>query len=104
MEFEIRDYNSMDNYTLFLMMLSANVSLEEKKFIVTNCSSRLNAIKENTFLQMMRQFEMQDVLGLSDYICDKVKSFNREQLEKTLYVNKYYHEISDLSEYLSTKD
>lgn len=104
MEFEIRDYNSMDDYTLFLMMLSANVSLEEKKFIVTNCSSRLNAMKENTFLQMMRQFEMQDVLGISDYICDKVKSFNRKQLEKTLYVNKYYHEISDLSEYLSTKD
>lgn len=104
MEFEIRDYNAMDDISLFLIMLSANVSLEEKKYIINNCSSRLNGMKEESYLQMMRQFEMKDVLGLSNYICDKVKSFNREQLEKTLYVNKYYHEISDLSEYLSTKE
>lgn len=103
MGFEIRDYNTMDDWSLFLLMLSDN-SLEEKKYIFTNFSERLNNMEEDIFLQMIRQLKFDDVMGLSDYICAKIKNFNIEQIEKTLYVNKQYHDISALSDYLCTKD
>jgi len=103
MGFEIRDYNTMDDWSLFLLMLSDN-SLEEKKYIFTNFSERLNNMEEDIFLQMIRQLKFDDVMGLSDYICAKIKNFNVDQIEKTLYVNKQYHDISALSDYLCTKD
>jgi len=74
MGFEIRDYNTMDDWSLFLLMLSDN-SLEEKKYIFTNFSERLNNMEEDIFLQMIRQLKFDDVMGLSDYICAKIKNF-----------------------------
>lgn len=104
MENQVDTYNAMDDYTLFLTMLSTMVSLEEKKYIINNCSTRLEKMEENVYLQMIRQFDKSDILGLSEYICNKVKGLSQEQLEKVLYVNKYYHELSDLAEYLCKQE
>lgn len=104
MEKQIDTYNAMDDYTLFLTILSTRLSLEEKKFIFNNCSTRLEKMEENVYLQMIRQLEILDILGLSEYIYNKVKGFSQKQLEKVLYVNKYYHELSDLAEYLCKQE
>lgn len=101
---QIRDYDSMDDISLFLMMLSDNVSLEEKGQVINDFSDRLDRMDEKYFLQMLRQFDLNTILNFSDYVDNKIKKLSPLQLEKTLYENKYYHEMSNLTDYLLEQD
>lgn len=93
-------FNSSDDYSILILLNGSDLSVDDKKYLIDHCQERINQMDIEIFLQTIRQTDQEFCERCSQYLSSKIQSLTVTQIEKLLYVNKYYHEVSKIAEFL----
>lgn len=97
-------FNKSSDYGILVLLDGENLSVKEKKYLIEHCQSRIDQMDIDIFLQMIRQTNQSFCEACNQYLSSKISSLSVSQIEKLLYVNKYYHKVSEIAPFLLNQD
>lgn len=100
----ISKFNLSDDYDILRMLVGEALSVEEKRYLIEHCQNRIEQMAIDIFLQMIRQTDRDFCEECNQYLSSKIPSLTVAQTEKLLYVNEYYHKVSEIAKFLVKQD
>lgn len=98
------DFNSMDDMTICLFLVSEDIPIEQKDFFVNNFRSKLDNMQRYELFILLTKISQEFCEFFSDYIKETISALSIADTEKILYLNKYSRSISKLARWLVTQD
>lgn len=98
------EFNKSNDYSIMLYLDGDSLTVDEKKYLIDHCQERLNQMDMDLFLQTIRQTNLEFCEKCSHYLSNKIKSLTNPQIEDLLYINKYYHNVSMIANFLMKQD
>lgn len=100
----VSKFNMSSDYDILLLLDGEKLSAKEKKYLIEHCQNRIEQMNIDIFLQTIRQTDQIFCETCSQYLSSKIPSLTVAQTEELLYVNKYYHEVSEIATFLVKQD
>lgn len=100
----VSKFNMSSDYDILIMLDGENLSVDDKKYLIEHCQTRINQMDINIFLQAIRQTNQEFCEECNQYLSSKIPLLTVAQTEELLYVNKYYHEVSKVADFLVKQD
>ena len=97
-------FNSSNEWDALTMLCSTDYTTEEKKYLIYHCQNRLNQMDPEIYLQTIRQINKELCEACESYLNSTLPLLSVKQIEKLLYVNKYFHKVSEISKWLMKQE